>query len=118
MASEFMLCANLGGIAMSKLFFSAALVCAMTCSSAVLANGTQTEAQQPAKLQTTELQSTADGTAPDISKQVVCSSSFHDGTIIKQPVCLTRDQRNLNRLREQQNIRDIQTRSLQTSNNW
>ena len=99
---------------MAKLFASTAILCLMTWSAALAG---ENQMANPATLQTTQLQSSSEATNADLSKQVVCTSSYHNGDIIKRPTCLTRDQRQFNRIQEQQHLRDIQTRSL-TINNW
>jgi hypothetical protein len=99
---------------MTKLFLGAAVFCAMACSSAALADE---PSQHQVMLQTAQIQSSTNEPTTDLGKQVVCTSSYHDGDVIKRPTCLTRDQRQFNRLQEQQHLRDIQTRSL-TVNSW
>jgi len=102
---------------MRQFAFGAAIICAIALSTAVSADEAQSTNQSAATTENNKTTIPA-ATTTEINKQVVCASTYHDGSVVKHPTCLTQDQRKFNQLQEQQSVRDLQTRSLQTSNTW
>jgi hypothetical protein len=111
----------MGKIALTTLFF------ALTCSTAALADQTQTAqpaaSPQQATATTTQQQATAPAAstattqtaATPTGSDKVCGLGYHNGQLINKTICITKSEQKFNKQQTHQNIRELQMRSL-TSN--
>lgn len=116
----------MGKIALTILFFG------LACSTAALADQTQTTqpaaGAQQATATTTQQQATTPVTAtspapaqtaatsaPSSDSDKVCGVGYHEGDIVRKQICITKSEQKFNKQQTHQNIRELQMRSL-TSN--
>lgn len=70
---------------------------------------------QPEHTDTQGTATTQNASATPDSQKLICHHPVHEGTILRQQVCLTKHAWDLIRIREQQNVSDFQRRSYEAT---